>query len=310
MNQILYVEGKKKNQPADIKKVILFFSVAMIILGVILVGQGSYAMISNSKQNDNKQIAKETVPQVEVTKEENEDGIIIKISHDKAISKIIYQWNAEEQQEISGENRSNFSEIIDLPFGTNMLNLTVIDINGKETKYQKEYIVDGDGKPVINLTLTSDNKIKITAQDAKSLKYIIYTWNNTQETKVEANTENMKLIERELEIPYGQNTLKVEAVNQNDVITTKELDVKGVKSPKVTLSREGENLIIKAEDETQIERIEYSINGGETNKIDVAARNFTSLEYKRKLDPGENKVIVRVYNKDGGMTEKKVRTVL
>lgn len=309
MNQILYVDSKKKKQPTDIKKVILFFGIAIIIVGLIFAGQGVYVMISNKQNNTQNPSVQDTVPQVAVEKEDNEDNIVITVNHDKAISKIIYQWNDKEEQEIAGDNRTNITETIPLPFGTNTLTLKVIDINGKQTEYQKEYIVDGDGKPVIDLALTNDNKIKITAHDTQSLKYIIYTWNNGEETKIEASAENAQQIEKEVEIPLGQNTLKVQAINQNDVTTIKELEVKGVKTPKVELRKEGEYLIIRVEDETGIERIDYTLNG-KSYRMDVASKNYTSLEYKQKLEAGENKIILKAYNKDGGEKEVKGKTVL
>lgn len=308
MNQILYVQGKKKNQPADIKKISLFFAVAMILLGVTLVGQGSYAIFSNGKASgNNNTVAENTKPQVEVTREE--DDIVIAVTHDKAIQKIVYYWNEEQEETIEGNNRTSLSEVVPLPFGTNTLNVAVIDINGQETKYQKEYVVEGDGTPVIDLALTTNNKIKITAQDAQSLKYVLYTWNNGQETKVEANADNLKIIEQEIDIPLGQNTLKVQAVNQKEVSTTKELDVKGVKGPNVELVKQGDTALIRVSDDIIIERIEITLNG-KNYKLDVASKNYTNLEYKQKLEQGENILIVKAYNKDGGVKEIKAKTVV
>lgn len=308
MNQILYVEGKKKNKPADIKKVVLFFSIAMIVLGIILVGQGSYAMIVNHKENENKPtIPQDTKPQVNVTKQD--EDILIEVQHDKVIDKIVYQWNSEQAKTIEGNNRTTISETISLPFGTNMLNIKVIDSNGVETEYQKEYVVDGDGKPVIDLVLTKDNKIKITAQDARSLRYIVYTWNNGQETKIEANTENLQKIEQEIEIPIGQNTLKVEAVNMDNVISTKELEVKGIKGPTIELSRDGEYLVIKVQDDAIVERVEYTMNG-KPYKVDVSTKNYASIQFKQKIEPGENLFVIKATNKEGGEKQITAKTTL
>ena len=53
------------------------------------------------------------------------------------------------------------------------------------------------------------------------------------------NIDNLKLIDETVEIPLGQNTLRVEAVNVDSMITTKELEVKGVRRPVVSLKLEG-----------------------------------------------------------------------
>lgn len=50
MNQILYIEDKKNNQKADIKAVIRFFCMAIIIFGIVFISQGSYALYINSSR--------------------------------------------------------------------------------------------------------------------------------------------------------------------------------------------------------------------------------------------------------------------
>ena len=312
MNQILYVETKKnkkkkikKNKPVDIKKVTKFFAISIIIIGIIITGQQLYSIFTNMNNN------KELKPQEEKIKpsvniERKEDDIEIQVQHIKAISSIIYKWNEEEEKIIEGNNRSSINEIISLPFGTNTLNIKVVDVEGTQTEYQKEYIVDGDGKPIIDLSLTKENTIKISARDVKSLKYIEYTWNNSKKTKIEANKENLQLIEKEVEIPIGQNTLKVEAVNTNDVITTKELQIKGVKNPNITLTKEEGYVVIKVEDEVELDRLEYTLNG-QKYRIKLKDKNYTSVQYKLKLEQGENILEVKAVNKDGGTKEQKGR---
>ena len=246
MNQILQTENKKSSGPIEISKIVKFFAIAILIFGIILIGLGLYSYIKNNA--DKEKTTKESLkPEVNVTRQD--DDILIQVTHNVAISQIIYKWNEEQEKVIEGENRTSLSETIDLPFGTNTLYLKVVDTNGQETVFQKEYIVDGDGKPVIELVLTKDYKIKITVQDAVGLKYINYTWNNGEKTKVEANIENLTIIEQTIDIPLGKNTLTVDAVNTSDVITTKELEVKGVKRPVVTFAKDGDYLIIRAEDE-------------------------------------------------------------
>ncbi len=253
MNQILQMESKKKNNgPIEIGKIIKFFAIAIAIFAVILIGIGIYYLITNS-QNSNEIDRTEisTAPNVNITKQDND--ILIEVTGQTVISKIVYNWNNEQEVTIDGENSTSLSKTIDLPIGTNTLNLTVVDINGQETKFQKEYVVDGNGKPVIELKLTTDYKIKITVQDTTGLQYINYSWNNDEPTKLEANSENPNVIEQTIEIPLGQNTLKVEALNTTNVTSTKELEVKGIKRPTLSFKKEGDYLIIRAEDEARNE---------------------------------------------------------
>lgn len=306
MNQILQTENKKKNNgPIEIGKIIKFFAIVIAIFAVILIGVGIYYLITNN-QNSNIEEPPQvtTAPNVNITKQENE--ILIEVNSETAISKIVYNWNGEQENIIEGENNTKISKTIDLPIGTNTLNLNVIDINGQETKFQKEYVIEGDGKPVIELKLTTDNKIKVKAQDTKGLQYINYSWNNDEPTKLEVNPENPNTIEQTVEIPLGQNTLKVEAVNTNDVSSTKELEVKGVKRPILSFKKEGDFLVIKAEDDGGMKIINYTLNG---KKYQINYGNKTVIEYKQQLQKGENNMEITAENQAGGITKKKVKII-
>lgn len=301
MNQILQTENKKQGAPIDIKKIVIFFAIAIIIFGVVLICIGSYAMITGTKEpeqpEDNPQV-ENTVPQVDI--ERTEDNILINIKHTKPIMSIKYHWNDETEQTIETNSNLEISEEIALPFGNNTLNLTVTDSDGKESNYVKEYVSDGEGKPVIELLLTKENKIRIKVQDSQGLKYIRYTWNSGNYVTVKANIDDLKIIDETVEIPLGQNTLRVEAVNVDSMITTKELEVKGVRRPVVSLRLEESNLVIKAEDQVGLKVINFTING---QKYQMNCQERNLIEYKQPLEQGENIVELTAENIDGGITE-------
>lgn len=301
MNQILQTENKKQGAPIDIKKIVIFFAIAIIIFGVVLICIGSYAMITGTSKpeqpEDNPQV-ENTVPQVDI--ERTEDNILINIKHTKPIASVTYRWNDETEQTIETNSNLEISKEIALPFGNNTLNLTVTDSDGKESNYVKEYVSDGDGKPVIELLLTKENKIRIKVQDTQGLKYIRYTWNSGNYVTVKANIDNLKIIDETVEIPLGQNTLRVEAVNVDSMITTKELEVKGVRRPVVSLRLEESNLVIKAEDQVGLKVINFTING---QKYQMNCQERKLIEYKQPLEQGENIVELTAENIDGGITE-------
>lgn len=304
MNQILQTEKRKEKGPVEIGKIIKFFVVAIIIFAIILIGIGVYYIVINKEiVNDDNQVI-DTAPNVNITKQE--DRILIEVNSNVVISKLVYRWNEDFDNTIEGENRTNLSETIDLPYGTNILNLTVIDINGKETKFQKEYVVEGDGKPVIELKLTTDNKIKITVQDKTDLQYVNYLWNNEEPKKIEANADNKNLIEQTIDIPLGHNTLKVEAINIKNINATKELEVKGIKNPTLSFKKQGDVIIIRAEDETGLKVIDYTLNG---QKYQINYGNKTVIEYKQAIQKGENYMEITAENQDGGKTTKKVKII-
>ena len=302
MNQILQTENAKNKGPVEIGKVIKFFVIAIIIFAIILIGLAIYNLVINKEEPPVEDTPTVFYPDIQITKQES--TVLIQVTHNTGISKIVYNWNEEEHYTIEGENNTFVSKEVDLPFGTNTLNITVTDINGEETRFQKEYVVDGDGKPVIELKLTKDYKIKIKVQDAMGLQYINYSWNDEEAKKVEVNSETPNIIEQIVEIPVGQNTLKVEAVSIADVITTKQLEVKGIKRPTLSFKKQGDYIIIKAEDEVGMKVVDYTLNG---QKYQINFGNKKVIEYKQKIEKGENTMEIRAENQDGGITTKTVK---
>lgn len=302
MNQILYTQKKqnKKGTQLDIKGIVLFFSIAIILFGGCLTAQGVYAMLVKNKTEELPIQPETTKPNIDIQKQENE--IVVTITHNKPIIQVTYNWNQEEEKTIVADNKTTITQIIELPTGTNTFNLTVIDINQEKTTYQKEYIVEGQGKPIVELSITSDNKIKILANDTKGLQYLTYSWNEEEETKVEPNPETTNIIEKIIDIPLGQNTLKVIAINQEEIETTKTIDVKGVKKPVITVEQRGAKLYIKAEDEDGMKIVNYTLNG---KKYQLNFGNKKVIEYLQDLEVGENTIIIQAYNINDAVTTLK-----
>lgn len=264
------------------------------------MGQGVYSVVIIGEENKGNKTVVEEKPNVTIDRAE--ENIVISVMHTKPISKLVYNWNNEQENTIEANGQMNFSEEISLPFGTNTLNLTIIDNYGNETKYVKEYVLDGNGKPVVELLLTKENKIRIKAQDTTGLKYIRYVWNDGNYVTVQANVDNLKLIDQLADIPLGQNTLRVEAVNTKDIISTKELEVRGVRIPTITLKKEEDKLVIRAEDEIAMKLVRYKLNG---QSYLLNFGEVKVIEYKQQLQPGRNTIELYAENKEGGIKEIK-----
>ncbi len=303
MNQILQVEMKKnKKQKTSIKKVIMFLAICLILFGIILLAIGiSSSLYTKNKENDNNNnVVVASKPNIEVQKADNE--LIVKFSHDKAISEITYSWNEEEATVIDTDNELSYSISLDIPRGTNTVHITALDINGEISTYDEEYTVEIQSqKPVISLSVTNENKIKVQVEDANELKEVTYTWNNGDSTTIQPNTTNKNIVEVEIDIPYGQNTLKVTATDVQNESATKELDVKGINKPKVTVERQGDSLLIIATDDNLMEVVNYTLNGKRYQlKFNQPSKE---MRYLQPLEEGENTLILTAENVDGGITE-------
>lgn len=303
MNQILQTENKK-NGPVAINKVVIFFAVAIIIFGVVLIGGGSYVMLTGTKEEDKSQ-SESVAPEVNIQR--TEENILMNITHTKPMTSIKYHWNEETEKTIQTQNRLTISEELSLPFGNNTVYITITDEDGNEFNYVKEYVVDGDGKPVIELLLTNENKIRIKVQDTQGLKYIRYTWNSGNYATVQANVDDLTIIDELVEIPLGQNTLRVEAVNVNDMITTKELPVKGIRRPVVSLRQDGNKLVIRAEDEIAMKVVNFTLNG---QKYQINVGEVKVIEHAIELQQGENRIELTAENVEGGITEVKGKCIV
>lgn len=294
MNQILFVDRPKKGNSLDIKTIIKIFVIIMLILAVILIGKGIFSLISSNK---NKTIAK---PTVEIL--EDNGKAQINITSTKAISKIIYSWN-EEEHTLQGRGQTQINEKVDIPVGTNTLNVKVIDIDNKEYTYQKEFFKEDNDliNPEIEF-LVEGSKVKIVAKDETELKYIMYRWDDEDNTTIEVRDDSKTQIEEKISILKGEHILTVIAVDAAGNEQTKQQTFKGAKKPEIKVSQKGDELLIKITDEENIKKIELTVNGKfySTDWQNTGASlDMKEVELKQKLDPGQNTVVITAYSVSG-----------
>lgn len=300
LNQILSIDNSKKesskknrkknNGPIEISSILKFFSIAILIFGIFMIGSGSYSMYKEST----KEVAS-TKPVIYV-EQTMETQILLKVTHDKNLSKITYEWNDEGPTEIPCNGKKEAETRIEIPAGTNTLFVYASDVNGQEIEYQKIYTIEGN----IDINIEPEgNNLKITANGKNQLLYMTYRWDEEEETKVDINSDQM---EQTIEIPKGLHKLTVIVVDENNKTETKEQEVNGVTKPKLKVTTDGSsNFIIEASDEQGIKRVEFIINETEKYMLDLT-RAYESIEdrkefeYSYPLHDGENKLEVTVYN--------------
>lgn len=300
MNQILYMGNNKKSGTLEIKTIVMIFLICIILFGIILVGKGSFAIITNMSNNN-----LENIPVVTMNQEGN--TIKLTVKHDKAIDKIVYNWNSTQEYMLLGKGRTDLTEEIEVPEGDNLLTVKITDNEGKTVSYTRQCkSTDEDViKPEIEL-LVESSKVKIVAKDETEIDYIKYYWNNEDETKIEAREDSPKQIEEKVSIMKGENTLTVIAVDRNGNETKKEQTFKGAKKPTVELYREGQELIVKVTDEEGVQKIEYTINGAQysTDPNNTGeSLNLKEVEFRQPLVSGSNTITIKAYNISGLVEE-------
>lgn len=304
MNQILFTQDKRNSNSQDTKKIVLFFSVSLIIFGLILFGQGVYGIVKKDSTQVNKDDETTTIS----LQQNNSGEVIINVNSQTIISELIYYWNSEASQTISGNGNTTMQQIITMPAGQNTLTVKTIDVNGKQKTETQIFKLDVD-KPNISLSVIG-NKIKIAVDSKADLAYVTYKWNNEQEKKMDMTTfEDKTKYEVEVEIPKGKNTLLVTATDIYENKSEKSQEVKGIAKPvfaKPVINEPYITFTVTSEDD-DIKTIEFFYNGKNYKITEDAikkSQNAKKVSYKLTLEKGKNTLIVKATTQNGGTAQE------
>lgn len=294
-------------------KVVRVFAIILIVVAIALIFSGVYSLTKNKKTAESNQKAPVQTAKATITAEKDEENnkVIIDVSSQIAINKIIYNWNTKTEKEIAGNDDLAITEEIDLPSGTNTLNVKVIDKQNNTTTESFTFTSNNGvdlTKPNITLEITEAKKLLITATDDTELAYITYMWNEGEQTTVEADEDDPKKIEVELDIPRGKNSITVIAVdaseNSNTNSATKALD--GVTKPEISygLSADGSTLDFVCTHENGIVKVEYTLNDRPYATEPYDENNLPKeVKFSQQLDVGYNRIILKVTSVDGTTNE-------
>ena len=307
MNQILMIENKKKKKkekkpkmhrtstgPIEIKNIIRFFAIVIIIFGLTIIGHSSYAIYRESKGNNTEDLA-------EISMSRINDTLIVNVSSVYTIDYFKYYWQDSEITSIPEEN-TEFQEEIVLPSENNVLTIILEDETGRAVTYTKEIILDGIdiAKPTIDIS-KQETSIRITATDETAIEYMIYKIDNGQEVRIDKNNEGDTTIEYALTgIERGEHTIYVTAVDSSGNTETTESNVI-VSSDRPTLKnlrvdQETGKIIIEAADTDGLKSIEVNLNGRKYTINDI---NKTEATFGLDLINGTNTISIKITNVNG-----------
>ncbi|MBR3614291.1 MAG: hypothetical protein IKL55_03840 [Clostridia bacterium] len=307
MNQILDYNPNKSSGggSSGSDKVIRVFALILICFAICLVAIGGYNLMKN-KEKETSTVPSATLAKISVEKKEN--VVAIQVSHDKVIQKIIYNWDSQKETTLPGKNTSTMEEEIPLLAGSHTLNIKVVDIDGVESVYE-ETIESETGEdqifPVIDLKVTDEKKLKITATDETEISYVTYRWNDEEEIRVDVSDEDKKKIEFEIDIYKGKNDIVIVAVDANNKVTTETESFTGVTKPDitVTISADKRTVDIKCYHENGIKEVELNINGTDFD-VDLEGETPTDVDLNDvELAEGDNIVKVSARSVDDTITE-------
>lgn len=313
MNQILMTQMEEKKskkqkeikqnygEKPDIDSVVRFFAIVIIIFGIVISGNGAYAVVHSIQQRNST-----SVPVV-VT-QRNGNSINLTVKNDIGIKSVRYSWNDSTEKVVEGKNQKEVNAVITILEGNNKLNITVLDANNNTTQYVKNFVQEEKDttEPVIEVT-NEDPKIKITVTDDTALDYVVYKYGDNEEVKVQASEQDPAKLEIYIDnVEEAQKTLTIEAIDKAQNHATKTQEVKGATKAKIEVvpdSTDPSYLVIKVTDNDGIKMVAYYINGKEYQTDPNISLGIKTFEYKQQVEKGKTNITVHAYNISDQVTE-------
>lgn len=291
----------RPSDKANIVSIVRVFCVLIILFGLVLVGDATYGIMnSRPKLRDN----------VNVTANAIGTNVTINAVGSMPIQSLTYRWNQGEETVVQGNGTVELEAVVQIPTGNNILNMSVIDYYGNKSEFQKQYINEQDdsSKPTIEISV-SGNMLNITATDETEMSYLTYSWNNGTPTRVDMDTTltDKTVLRTSVEVQKGENTLSIVAVDIDGNTNTRTEKIKGANKPTFTVTADGTNLVIKAQDEDGISKVEITVDGITSDTGDEPL-NLKELTATQAITPGEHTVTITVTNING-LSEEQSFTV-
>ena len=315
MNQILATvpqpkKGKKikKNRASlnnsassDIKKVSRVFAIILLLFGIFIICTGSYALYKGDNSKDNA-VAVMNKPTISVEPvDDTGSTILLKVTSDIGIDNVAYQWNDGNTTTLSANSSKYFEQKIQIPNGTNNLNIKVTDIQGQESSYTKKYELNSN----IKLEATDEGKIRITYEGSIEISYLTYRWDEQEEQTIQINDTK---IDTQIDTLSGKHTLTVIVVDVNNNTETKVQQINGVSIPviDIQLNNDYTAYVIKVTDEVELSEVIITLDEDDSKRYGqkLSGKEF---QFEIPLKEGDNKMKVEVYNSDDQMAQRMVK---
>ena len=303
MNQILVLENKSKKKktktrssgPADIKNILRFFAVVLIIFAMVMIGHSSYAIYREAKGNNT-----EDLPVISLSRVN--DTLIVDVNSTYVIDKFKYSWKNSQQTSVP-EEATSFEEEIILPSSNNILTIVLEDETGRATTFTREIILDGIDilEPTIEVEKGQGSSAVITATDETQIEYMTYRIDDGEEVRIDKNNVTDKTIKYAItDIPRGEHTIYVTAIDsfgnteeiEQTIIVSSDLPT--INS--IDIDEELGKILIQASDVDGLKSIEVNLKGQEYFMDNI---NRTEATFALNLRQGTNTLSIKITNVNG-----------
>ena len=316
MNQILstetYSTQKKQksnfNQLIDMKKIILIFSILLIVFAIVI----GIAILYGTLKNRNRNTGNETEtnkPQISIDKIGS--LCVVKVMYDEGLEKVSYWWNDEDVNEINLNGSTNpFIKNIDIPEGNNnVLNIKAVGTNNRVKEFSQNIdkndiiISEEKEKPEITWNFDSDTKeITIIARSEKGLMNLSYQWEGEEIHTTASNTTNQKELRTVIEAKRGTNKIYMTATDVAGNTQVRDETIIGVLEPEIQMILENEQTLrINIKHDKGFKNITIKVNDEEfvyDENHPAYSIETTEININKTVDEGELSIKVSVYTRE------------
>lgn len=160
--------------------------------------------------------------------------------------------------------------------------------------------------PQIEITRQQEKEITIKATCEDGINYIVYTWNEEKENRV--NLNNSTNFERVIDIPQNSNNLfKIEVVSSKGIKGIREeeykLDIDSNKPVIDEMTVSGSTLHIEASDNNGINYLAYKWEDEDERKIQSDSEDSKKITADINIKRGTYKLTVKIFDISGNKEE-------
>lgn len=190
-----------------------------------------------------------------------------------------------------------FFAIILLIFGIIMIG------SGSYSMYQNMASVNTDANPTISVLEITETQLEIEISHTSPLQRVTYNWNGQDPVELEASGK--RSISQTIEIPTGDNTLNIYAVDQEGKETNYSKMYSRVGDISINFEVDGSNLKVTASGKNELSYMTYRWDEDEEQRVDI---NNINLEYSIEIPMGQHTLTVSVVDVNN-VTETKEQEV-
>ena len=261
-----------------------------------------YALYKNDNMQNNSSMSVMSKPIISVEKvDEDQSTILLKATSDVGIKTLVYQWNDGKKTTLTGNGGKYLEQKVQIPSGSNVLNITVMDTQNQESTYSKKYELNSN----IKLEAAGNGKIRISYEGDTEISYLTYRWDDQDENKIDINSDT---IDETIDTLNGKHTLTVVVVDVNNRTETKVQETNGVSIPTIDIKFNDDKTayVINLKDDVELQEVVITLDEDDSKKY---GQKLSGKEFQFEIalkEGSDNKMKVQVTNSDDQTSEKAV----